>query len=46
MSHELRAQAIAQITERVPQESKLPKRLEELWATDVFSLNQFTEGRI
>jgi glutamine synthetase len=40
MSHELRAQAIAQITERVPQDSKLPKRLEELWATDVFSLNK------
>lgn len=40
MSHELRVQAIAQITERIPQEAKLPKRLEELWATDVFSLSK------
>jgi glutamine synthetase len=40
MSHELRVQAIAQITERIPQEAKLPKRLEELWATDVFSLTK------
>jgi glutamine synthetase len=40
MSHELRVKAIAQITDRIPKESKLPKRLEELWAVDVFSLNK------
>ncbi len=40
MSHELRTKAIAQITERTPQEKKVPKRIEELWATDVFTLNK------
>jgi glutamine synthetase len=40
MSHELRTQAIAQITERLPLDKKAPKRIEELWATDVFTLNK------
>jgi glutamine synthetase len=40
MSHELRTKAIAHITERTPQEKKVPKRIEELWATDVFTLNK------
>jgi glutamine synthetase len=40
MSHELRTQAIAQITERLPLDKKTPKRIEELWATDVFTLNK------
>ncbi|MEA2640921.1 MAG: glutamine synthetase [Chloroflexota bacterium] len=38
MSHELRVQAIAQVTDRKPLPAKIPQRLEALWATDVFTL--------
>jgi glutamine synthetase len=40
MSHELRVQAISQITDREPLPSKVPQRLEALWATDVFTLSK------
>jgi glutamine synthetase len=40
MSHELRVQAIAQVTDRQPLPSKVPQRLEALWATDVFTLSK------
>ncbi len=40
MSHELRVQAIAQVTDRVPLPSKIPARLEAIWATDVFTLSK------
>lgn len=40
MSHELRVQAIAQVTDRSPLPSKLPNRLEDLWAADVFTLSK------
>jgi glutamine synthetase len=40
MSHESRAQAISQITDRKPLPAKLPQRLEALWATDVFTLSK------
>jgi glutamine synthetase len=40
MSHELRVQAVAQVTDRKPLPSKLPQRLEALWATDVFTLSK------
>lgn len=40
MSHELRSQAISQVTDRQPLPVKLPQRLEALWATDVFSLSK------
>ena len=40
MSHELRAQAIAQVTDRQPVLSKPPSRLEDLWAADVFTLSK------
>ncbi len=40
MSHELRVQAVAQVTERKPLPSKIPQRLESLWATDVFTLSK------
>lgn len=40
MSHELRVQAVSQITDREPLPSKVPQRLEALWATDVFTLNK------
>lgn len=40
MSHELRAQAISQVTDRTPLPSKTPSRLEAIWATDVFSLSK------
>jgi glutamine synthetase len=40
MSHELRVQAVAQVTDRKPLPSKIPQRLESLWATDVFTLSK------
>jgi glutamine synthetase len=40
MSHELRVQAVAQVTDRKPLPSKLPQRLEALWAMDVFTLSK------
>lgn len=40
MSHELRIQAISQVTDRKPLPPKVPQRLEALWATDVFSLSK------
>ena len=38
MSHELRVQAVSQVTDRKPLPPKVPQRLEALWATDVFTL--------
>lgn len=38
--NELRFQAICQITDREFQPPKTPSRLEELWATDVFTLSK------
>ncbi len=40
MSHQLRVQAISQVTDRQPLPPKVPQRLEALWATDVFSLSK------
>lgn len=40
MSHELRVQAVSQVTDRKPLPSKMPQRLEALWATDVFTLSK------
>ncbi len=40
MSHELRVQAVSQVTDRKPLPSKIPQRLESLWATDVFTLSK------
>lgn len=40
MTHELRVQAISQVTDRKPLPSKIPQRLEALWATDVFTLSK------
>jgi glutamine synthetase len=40
MSHELRVQAVAQVTDRKPLPPKIPQRLESLWATDVFTLSK------
>ncbi|MGB8701187.1 MAG: glutamine synthetase III [Thermosynechococcaceae cyanobacterium] len=40
MSHELRVQAISQVTDRKPLPPKIPQRLEALWATDVFTLSK------
>jgi glutamine synthetase len=40
MSHELRVQAVSQVTDRKPLPPKIPQRLESLWATDVFTLNK------
>jgi glutamine synthetase len=40
MSHELRVQAIAQVTDRTPLPPKVPNRLEDLWAADVFTLSK------
>jgi glutamine synthetase len=40
MTHELRVQAVAQVTDRKPLPAKMPQRLEALWATDVFTLNK------
>jgi glutamine synthetase len=41
--NESRIQAIYQITNREPQPKKAPKRLEEMWATDVFTLAKMQE---
>jgi glutamine synthetase len=41
--NELRAQAIASITNRQPMPFKAPGRLEDLWAQDVFSLSKMQE---
>ncbi len=40
MSHELRVQAVSQVTDRKPLPPKIPQRLESLWATDVFTLSK------
>ncbi len=40
MSHELRVQAVSQVTDRQPLPSKIPQRLEALWANDVFTLSR------
>ncbi len=40
MTHELRVQAVSQVTDRKPLPSKIPQRLEALWATDVFTLSR------
>jgi glutamine synthetase len=40
MSHGLRSQAISQVIERSPMLPQTPKRLEELWAADVFTLSK------
>lgn len=39
-SNELRCQAIYQVIERESLPPKIPSRLEDLWATDVFTLNK------
>lgn len=39
-ANELRFQTICQITERQPVAPKVPSRLEDLWAVDVFTLNK------
>ena len=41
--NESRIQAVYQITNREPMPKKAPKRLEELWATDVFTLSKMQE---
>ena len=41
--NESRVQAIYQITNREPMPPKAPKKLEELWATDVFTLSKMQE---
>ncbi len=41
--NESRIQAIYQITNREPLPKKAPKRLEEMWATDVFTLSKMQE---
>lgn len=40
MSYATRVQAISQVTDRKPLPSKIPQRLEALWATDVFTLSK------
>ncbi|MEB3295472.1 MAG: glutamine synthetase III [Synechococcales bacterium] len=40
MTHELRVQAVAQVTDRKPLPAKMPQRLEALWAADVFTLSK------
>ena len=40
MTHELRVQAVSQVTDRKPLPPKMPQRLEALWATDVFTLSK------
>jgi glutamine synthetase len=40
MSYGTRVQAISQVTDRKPLPSKIPQRLEALWATDVFTLSK------
>jgi glutamine synthetase len=42
--NEARIQAIYQITNREPLPPKAPKRLEELWACDVFTLSKMQES--
>ena len=42
--NESRMQAIYQITNREPMPPKAPKRLEELWAADVFTLSKMQES--
>ncbi|MBJ7898700.1 MAG: glutamine synthetase type III [Cyanobacteria bacterium RI_101] len=42
--NESRLQAIYQITNRDPIPAKPPKRLEELWATDVFTIGKMQES--
>jgi glutamine synthetase len=42
--NESRVQAIYQITNREPMPVKAPKRLEDLWATDVFTLAKMQES--
>jgi glutamine synthetase len=42
--NESRLQAIYQITNREPMPPKAPKRLEELWASDVFTLGKMQES--
>jgi glutamine synthetase len=41
--NESRLQAISDITNREPKPAKAPKRLEELWASDVFTLSKMQE---
>jgi glutamine synthetase len=40
MSYGTRVQAISQVTDRKPLPTKIPQRLEALWATDVFTLSK------
>ncbi|MBD2118584.1 MULTISPECIES: glutamine synthetase III [Microcystis] len=40
MSYGTRVQAISEVTDRKPLPSKIPQRLEALWATDVFTLSK------
>jgi glutamine synthetase len=40
MSYGLRVQAISQVTDRTSTAATTPKRLEELWAADVFTLSK------
>ena len=40
MTHELRVQAVSQVTDRTPLPHKVPQRLEALWAADVFTLSK------
>jgi len=40
MTHDLRVQAVSQVTDRKPLPPKMPQRLEALWATDVFTLSK------
>jgi glutamine synthetase len=40
MTHELRVQAVSQVTDRTPLPAKVPQRLEALWAADVFTLSK------
>jgi glutamine synthetase len=42
--NESRLQAVYQITNREPMPPKAPKRLEELWASDVFTLSKMQES--
>ncbi len=42
--NEARSQAIYQITNREPMPPKAPKRLEDLWAADVFTLSKMQES--
>ena len=43
MGYESRTQAIYQITEREPTIAEDPSRLEDIWATDVFSLSKMKQ---